>query len=123
MKKKPLAMNEVGLIPSRSKGREYVVQNAGSGVQYDTVSLDKGDDIVLESSGATIYDEKIANEVRDKYKNDPNITVIEKNHIKLNRNGRANWSWLIKKCNAPGCFAKPYMNTDYCVEHKEKRWD
>lgn len=120
---KKQAMNEVGIIPSRSKGREYVVQNAGAGVQYDTISLDRGDDIVLEGSGATIYDEKIANEVKDKYKNDPNIHVIEKNHVKLNKNGRANWSWLIKKCNEPKCFAKPISDTDFCWDHQERKWD
>ena len=113
---KKLPMNEVGIIPSRSKGREYIVQNAGRR-QRDKVSLGKGDDIILESSGATIYDESIANEVKDKYKDDPSILVTEKNHIKLKDNGRANWMWRISKCNHEGCFAKPACQTDYCMEH------
>lgn len=117
MSEKKQAMNEVGIIPSRSKGREYIVQNAGAGAQLDKVSLDRGDDIILESSGATIYDESIANEVKDKYRNDPRIAVIEKNHIKLNDNGRANWMWRISKCNYDGCFARPVCQTDFCMEH------
>lgn len=116
---KKLAMNEVGLIPSRSTGREYIVQNAGAGEQLDKVSLDRGDDIILESSGATIYDESIANEVKEKYENDPRITVIEKNHIKLRSDGSGRWMWHVNFCSHPRCFAR-LANRDFCIEHLEE---
>jgi len=116
MKEENLPMNEVGIIPSRSKGREYIVQNAGAGAQLEKVSLDKGDDIILGDSGATIYDESIADEVKEKYKNDPRITVIEKDHIKLRSDGSGRWMWHVNFCSHPGCFAR-LANRDFCMEH------
>ncbi|KKN62892.1 hypothetical protein LCGC14_0507450 [marine sediment metagenome] len=42
-----------------------------------------GKEIRLFSSGATTYDKKLANEIKDKYKHDPDIGVINKSHVRL----------------------------------------
>jgi hypothetical protein len=114
-------MNEVGIIPPAGKGREHVLQNASPGKQHSELTLDSGDTIVIEDSGATIYDESIANEVRDKVKNDPTLHIYEKEHIKMEQDRKqfryARWTFPIRKCNHPGCFARPITN--YCIEHQE----
>ena len=43
-----------------------------------------GRDIHLASAGATVYDRGLAMEVKDKYKYDPNVMVIEKPYLSLN---------------------------------------
>ena len=110
-------MNEVGKIPSSNTGSEFIVQNTGTDFQYETLSLDKGDDIKMESSGATIYDPSVAKELQDKYKGDPNLHIFEKNHIKLNRFGKSRFSYRVRMCNHAGCFELPLNN--YCEEHQE----
>jgi len=37
----------------------------------------------LFSSGATTYDKVLAGEIKDKYKDDPNVMVINKPHVRL----------------------------------------
>ena len=48
-----------------------------------------GTDIHLESAGATLYDRTLAMEVKDKYKWDPNVKVIEKPYVSLNDGHRS----------------------------------
>ncbi len=42
-----------------------------------------------------VYDEVAAKEVRDRYKDDPNVSVLEKDHMKLNRFGNTRWTWSL----------------------------
>ena len=54
--------------------------------------------------------------MKDKYENDPRITVIEKNHIKLRNDGSGKWTWHVNFCSHPGCFAR-LVDRDFCKEH------
>lgn len=40
-------------------------------------------EIKFFSAGATTYDKVLADEIKDKYKNDPDIGVIHKSHVRL----------------------------------------
>ena len=41
-----------------------------------------GKKVRLFSSGATTYDKKLANEIKDKYKDDWTVDVINKSHVR-----------------------------------------
>lgn len=93
MAKKRLPMNEVGVQPSRSKGREFIVTNSGAR-KVDHVEVG-GKRIDLHASGATIYDERLAREVKDKYKLDPNVHVMEKDHIQIKQDGSRRFTFSV----------------------------
>ncbi len=55
-----------------NSGRKQISEVAVGGKRVD-----------LFSSGATTYDAVLAGEIKDKYKDDPNIMVINKPHVRL----------------------------------------
>jgi len=44
----------------------------------------EGKKVKLGPSGATTYDPVLAGELKDKYRGDPNVMVIEKPYVQLN---------------------------------------
>ena len=74
-------MNEVDKRPASTyQTEEFIIANSGrrpiSEVEVGGKRID------LFSSGATTYDPVLANEIKDKYKDDPNIMVINKPHVR-----------------------------------------
>jgi hypothetical protein len=77
MRRRKKVMTEYGKRPSTTyQSHEYIVVNSGRKTVTD-VSVG-GRDIHLASAGATIYDKNLALEIKDKYRMDPNVYVIEK---------------------------------------------
>lgn len=74
-------MTEYGKRPEPNKGEEYIIVNSGREKVTDVEV--GGRDIHLASSGATVYDRTLAMEVKDKYKDNPNVKVIEKPYLSL----------------------------------------
>jgi hypothetical protein len=75
-------MEEYGKRPPPNKGEEYIVVNSG---RREVTDVEVGGRrIHLASAGATLYDKSLALEVKAKYKNDPNVSVIEKPYVSLN---------------------------------------
>ena len=76
-------MNEVDKRPASShRAEEFIIANSGRR-PIKEVEVG-GKKIDLFSSGATTYDKTLAAEVKDKYKDDPNIVVINKPHVRPN---------------------------------------
>ena len=75
-------MNEVDKRPTSTyQTEEFIIANSG---KRDIREVEVGGKKVdLFSSGATTYDSVLAGELKDKYKNDPNIMVINKSHVRL----------------------------------------
>ena len=75
-------MNEVDKRPTSTyQTEEFIIANAG---KRDIREVEVGGKKVkLFESGATTYDSVLAGEIKDKYKNDPNIMVINKSHVRL----------------------------------------
>lgn len=96
---KDLPMQEYGIEPSNSTGTEYIIKNSGHRI-IDEVEVG-GRKIALGSSGATLYNEpELANEIEDMYKLDPNITVIRKDHRRLQESGHG-FVFSTKGLNVP----------------------
>ena len=75
-------MNEVDKRPSTTyQSEEFIIANT-SKRDINEVEVG-GKKIDLYSSGATTYDPVLAGEVKDKYKDDPSIIVINKSHVRL----------------------------------------
>ena len=74
-------MNEVDKRPASTyQTEEFIIANSGKR-QIKEVEVG-GKRIELFSSGATTYDPVLANEIKDKYRDDPNIMVINKSHVR-----------------------------------------
>ncbi|MCB2179450.1 hypothetical protein KQH61_05965 [bacterium] len=109
---KPMA--EVGIRPSRNKGREFIVRNSG---RKEVSAVEVGDTVVdLGTSGATIYDETLANEIRDKYRLDPNVLVIEKPYVQLKDEGSPS---VVFSVQLPDDYEPDGSNW---VEYKPGKW-
>ena len=75
-------MNEVYKRPTSTyQTEEFIIANSGR-KQVSEVEVG-GKKVDLFSSGATTYDPVLAGEIKDKYKGDPNIIVINKPHVRL----------------------------------------
>lgn len=75
-------MNVVDKRPASSRHEaEYMIVNSGKR-KVSEVEVG-GKNVELYRAGATSYDKVFAEELKDKYKNDPNIMVIEKPHVRL----------------------------------------
>jgi len=69
--------------PSSSyQKEEFIIANSGKR-RISEVAVG-GKSIKLGPSGATTYDKVLAGELKDKYKYDPNVIVIQKPYIQLN---------------------------------------
>lgn len=75
-------MEEYGKRPPPNKGEEFIIANSGRQAVTD-VEIG-GKRIHLRSAGATVYDRALAMEIKDKYRNNPNLMVIEKPYRSLN---------------------------------------
>lgn len=76
-------MMEYGKRPSTTyQSEEYLVVNSGKRVVTDVEV--GGRQVHLLSAGATVYDKNLAFEIKDKYRNDPNVMVIQKPWVRLN---------------------------------------
>ena len=75
-------MNEVDKRPTSTyQTEEFIIANSG---KRDIREVEVGGKkIDLFSSGATTYDSVLAGELKDKYKNDPNVIVINKPHVRM----------------------------------------
>ena len=82
-------MTEYGKRPPPNKGEEFIIVNSGH--QKVTDVEVGGTAIHLLSAGATVYDRALAMEVKDKYKWDPNVKVIEKPYLSLNDGHRSSF--------------------------------
>jgi hypothetical protein len=83
-------MEEYGKRPPPNKGEEYIVVNSG---RREVTDVEVGGrHIHLASAGATLYDKSLALEVKAKYKNDPNVSVIEKPYVSLNDGHRTHFT-------------------------------
>ena len=80
--KRKRVMNEVDKRPATTRdAEEWVIVDRGVNQRKGvTVS---GKEVRLFSAGATTYDKHLADEIRDKYKHDPDIGVIHKSHVRL----------------------------------------
>ena len=88
-------MTEYGLERSRSAGREFLVTNSGHR-HVESVQVG-GHKIELGTSGAVIYDETLANEVKAKHALDPNVKVIEKDYIRGKDGPIHRWVFSVQK--------------------------
>ena len=83
-------MSEYGKRPPPNKGEEFIIVNSGHQKVTDVEVGGKA--IHLLSAGATVYDRALAMEVKDKYKWDPNVKVIEKPYLSLSDGRRTHWT-------------------------------
>ncbi len=75
-------MNEVDRRPATTRdAEEWVIVDRGVN-QRKGVTVG-GKEVRLFSAGATTYDKVLADEIKDKYKDDPDIGVINKSHVRL----------------------------------------
>ena len=75
-------MNEVDKRPTSTyQTEEFIIANSGR-KQISEVEVG-GKKVNLFSSGATTYDSVLAGEIKDKYRDDPNVMVINKPHVRL----------------------------------------
>ncbi len=80
-KKRKRVMNEVDQRPASTRdAEEWVIVDRGVNQRKGVTVGDK--EIKLFSAGATTYDKVLADEIRDKYKNDIDIGVINKSHVR-----------------------------------------
>jgi hypothetical protein len=90
-RKKPRkVMEEYGKRPPPNKGEEFIIANSGHRAVTDVEV--GGRKIHLRSSGATVYDRSLAMEIKDKYRHDPNLMVIEKPYRSLNDGHATHWT-------------------------------
>ena len=74
-------MNEVDKRPATThQTEEFIIANSGR-KRISEVEVG-GKRVDLFSSGATTYDSVLAGEIKDKYRDDPNIMVINKPHVR-----------------------------------------
>ena len=80
--KRKRVMTEYGQRPSTTyQAEEFIVVNSG---QKPVTQVEAGGmDIRLGSTGATVYDRSLAMEIKEKYKQDPNVMVIEKPWVRM----------------------------------------
>jgi hypothetical protein len=80
-------MNEVDKRPTTTyQSEEFIIANTS---KRDIREVEVGGKkIDLYSSGATTYDPVLAREIKDKYKDDPNIIVINKPHVRPDGYGK-----------------------------------
>jgi hypothetical protein len=75
-------MTEYGKRPTSTyQSQEYLVVNSGREKVTDVEA--GGRDVHLASAGATIYDKSLAMEIKDKYRWNPNVMVIEKPWVRM----------------------------------------
>ena len=75
-------MLEVDKRPTSTyQKEEFIIANSGKR-KVSEVNVG-GKSVKLGPSGATTYDRVLAGELKDKYKNDPNVIVIQKPYIQL----------------------------------------
>ena len=80
-RKRRRVMLEVDKAPSTSSGEEFIIANSG---RRKITEVNVGRKTVkLGPAGATTYDKILAGEIKDKYKNDPNVIVINKPHVTM----------------------------------------
>ncbi len=82
MKKRKRVMNELDKRPANTRdAEEWVIVDRGVN-QRRSVNVG-GRNVELYSSGATTYDKTLGRELKDKYKDDPGIMVVEKPYVQI----------------------------------------
>ncbi len=80
--KRRRVMLEVDKRPASSyRAEEFIIANSGKR-KVTEVNVG-GKTVKLGPSGATTYDKVLAGEIKDKYKNDPNVIVIHKSSVTM----------------------------------------